>query len=145
MSRKERNLMESAFTKGFISVLCSTATLAWGVNLPAHHVVIKGTDLYADGKTTDLGVLDIQQIFGRAGRPQFDTSGDATLITSIKKLENYISLMQYTMDIESKFLLHLADSLNAEICSGLITNMSEAFEWFRNTFLWVRLTKNPMR
>jgi len=49
------------------------------------------------------------------------------------------------MDIESKFLIHLADSLNAEICSGLITNMNEAFEWFRNTFLWVRLTKNPMK
>jgi len=88
MSRKERNLMESAFTKGFITVLCSTATLAWGVNLPAHHVVIKGTDIYTDGKTKDLGVLDIQQIFGRAGRPQFDTSGDATLITSLSKLEN---------------------------------------------------------
>jgi len=45
MQRKERNLMEKAFEKGFISVLVSTATLAWGVNLPAHHVIIKGTDI----------------------------------------------------------------------------------------------------
>ncbi len=31
-------------------VLIATATLAWGVNTPAHLVVIKGTEYY-DGKT----------------------------------------------------------------------------------------------
>lgn len=31
-------------------VLVSTSTLAWGVNLPAHLVIIKGTEFY-DGKT----------------------------------------------------------------------------------------------
>ena len=28
------------------------------------------------GKFVELGVLDVMQIFGRAGRPQFDTSGE---------------------------------------------------------------------
>jgi len=27
-------------------VLFATATLAWGVNLPAYSVIIKGTDIY---------------------------------------------------------------------------------------------------
>lgn len=31
-------------------VLIATSTLAWGVNFPAHLVVIKGTEYY-DGKT----------------------------------------------------------------------------------------------
>ena len=54
-----------------------TATLAWGVNLPAHAVVIKGTEIYnaKQGGFVDVGILDVLQIFGRAGRPQFDTSG----------------------------------------------------------------------
>lgn len=59
-----------------------TATLAWGVNLPAHTVVIKGTQVYdaQRGGFKDLGVLDVQQIFGRAGRPQFDTSGEGARV-----------------------------------------------------------------
>lgn len=41
MLRSDRNLTESMFSKGYIKVLICTATLAWGVNLPAHAVIIK--------------------------------------------------------------------------------------------------------
>ena len=63
--------------QGNIKVLVCTATLAWGVNLPAHAVIIKGTEIYnaKQGGFVDVGILDVLQIFGRAGRPQFDTSG----------------------------------------------------------------------
>jgi activating signal cointegrator complex subunit 3 len=33
-----------------MQVLIATSTLAWGVNFPAHLVVVKGTEFY-DGKT----------------------------------------------------------------------------------------------
>ena len=33
-----------------MQVLVATSTLAWGVNFPAHLVVVKGTE-YFDGKT----------------------------------------------------------------------------------------------
>lgn len=41
MLRSDRNLMERLFEAKAIKVLCCTATLAWGVNLPAHAVIIK--------------------------------------------------------------------------------------------------------
>ena len=41
MLRQDRSLVESLFGEGFIKVLVCTATLAWGVNLPAHAVIIK--------------------------------------------------------------------------------------------------------
>ena len=45
MLRSDRNLVERYFSDGHIKVLCCTATLAWGVNLPAHTVIIKGTQV----------------------------------------------------------------------------------------------------
>jgi len=41
MLRQDRTMVEQLFSRGFIRVLVCTATLAWGVNLPAHAVVIK--------------------------------------------------------------------------------------------------------
>lgn len=46
MLRQDRNLVERMFAKGAIRVLFCTATLAWGVNLPTHTVIIRGTEVY---------------------------------------------------------------------------------------------------
>ena len=46
MLRADRTLTEQLFESGVIKLLVCTATLAWGVNLPAHTVIIKGTELY---------------------------------------------------------------------------------------------------
>ena len=64
MNRVDRALVEDLFADRHIQVLCSTATLAWGVNLPAHTVIIKGTQVYSPekGRWTELGALDILQV-----------------------------------------------------------------------------------
>ena len=56
----------------------STATLAWGVNLPAHTVIIKGTQIYnpVKGAWDELSPQDVMQMMGRAGRPQYDSFGE---------------------------------------------------------------------
>ena len=94
------------FEAGLIKVLCCTATLAWGVNLPAHTVIIKGTELYDPerGGFVDLSILDVFQIFGRAGRPQYDTTGHAILITPHKSLNNYLNMLGQQAPIESGFI-----------------------------------------
>lgn len=67
--RHDRNVVENLFKEKKIKVICCTSTLAWGINLPANTVIIKGTEIYepAKGGFTDIDNLDIQQIFGRAG------------------------------------------------------------------------------
>jgi activating signal cointegrator complex subunit 3 len=146
MLRGDRKLTECMFADGAIKVLCCTATLAWGINLPAHSVVIKGTDVYnpEKGKSVDLSILDVQQIFGRAGRPQFDTSGEATLITNHAALTRYLDKLVRAVPIESKFIKQLADHLNAEIVGGTVTNLNEAATWLGYTYLYVRMLKNPL-
>ena len=67
------------------------------------------------GSFVDLGILDVCQIFGRAGRPQFDTHGEGTIITTHDKLAHYLSLMTRQNDIESQLTESLVDCLNAEV------------------------------
>jgi replicative superfamily II helicase len=83
------------FLEGHIKVLCSTATLAWGVNLPAYAVIIKGTKMYdaSTGGYKDIGIFDVQQIFGRAGRPQYDSEGEAIIMTQYKVMDEYVKMM----------------------------------------------------
>jgi antiviral helicase SLH1 len=61
MLRADRNLTEMMFLKGHIKILFSTATLAWGVNLPAYCVIIKGTKMYdsVSGEYKDIGIFDV--------------------------------------------------------------------------------------
>ena len=47
LSRPDRDLVEELFADRHLNILVSTATLAWGVNLPAHTVIIKGTQVYS--------------------------------------------------------------------------------------------------
>lgn len=145
MLRSDRNMVEKYFAEGHIKVLCCTATLAWGVNLPAHAVIIKGTEIYDSkhGAFVDLGILDVLQIFGRAGRPQFDKSGVGTIITNHDKLNHYLSLLTNQFPIESNFIQCLVDNLNAEIALGTICNVDEAIEWLSYTYLFVRMRINP--
>ncbi|VAI08396.1 unnamed protein product [Triticum turgidum subsp. durum] len=146
MMRSDRNLMERLFADGLLKVLVCTATLAWGVNLPAHTVVIKGTQLYdaKAGGWRDLGMLDVMQIFGRAGRPQFDKSGEGIIITTHDKLAYYLRLLTSQLPIESQFLGSLKDNLNAEVALGTVTNVREACAWLGYTYLFRRMKTNPL-
>ncbi|MEW5302418.1 MAG: hypothetical protein WDW36_005207 [Sanguina aurantia] len=146
MLRADRTLTERLFADGLLKVLCCTATLAWGVNLPAHTVVIKGTQVYdaQKGAFNELGMLDVQQIFGRAGRPQFDSSGEGIIITSHDKLAHYLGMLTHQLPIESQFRTMMADNLNAEVVLGTVTNLREAVAWLGYTYLAQRMTRNPL-
>uniref|UniRef100_A0A672R427 Activating signal cointegrator 1 complex subunit 3 n=1 Tax=Sinocyclocheilus grahami TaxID=75366 RepID=A0A672R427_SINGR len=143
MTRVDRTLVEDLFADRHIQVLVSTATLAWGVNLPAHTVIIKGTQVYSPekGRWTELGALDILQMLGRAGRPQYDSKGEGILITSHGELQYYLSLLNQQLPIESQMVTKLPDMLNAEIVLGNVQN--DAVNWLGYTYLYVRMLRNP--
>ncbi|KAJ7632741.1 putative RNA helicase [Roridomyces roridus] len=145
MTREDRGLVEELFNDGSLQVLVSTATLAWGVNLPAHTVIIKGTQIYnpEKGRWVELSSQDVLQMLGRAGRPQHDTFGEGIIITNHSELQYYLSLLNQQLPIESQFVSKLADNLNAEIVLGTIRNRDEAVQWLGYTYLYVRMLKSP--
>ena len=54
LSPSDRTLIEDLFRSGVLRVLVSTTTLALGVNLPAHLVVIKSTTHLVGGTSKEL-------------------------------------------------------------------------------------------
>ncbi len=146
MSRADRSDVEDLFAAGHIQVLVCTATLAWGVNLPAHTVIIKGTQVYSPekGSWVELSPQDVLQMLGRAGRPQFDTYGEGIIITTQSEIQYYLSLLNQQLPIESQLASKLVDNLNAEVVLGNIRSRDEGVEWLGYTYLFVRMLRSPL-
>lgn len=72
---KYRRGVEDLFEKKLLSVALCTETLAAGINLPARSVVLTSLVKGPFGKEKLIDASSAHQIFGRAGRPQFDTEG----------------------------------------------------------------------
>ncbi len=79
-----REIVEDSFKRGTIRVLTATPTLAAGVNLPARRVVISSILRYDAeyGGSVPISVLEYKQLCGRAGRPKYDTAGEAIIAAS---------------------------------------------------------------
>ncbi|KTW26222.1 ATP-dependent RNA helicase BRR2 [Pneumocystis jirovecii RU7] len=146
MTRADRKSAEELFAAGHIKVLVSTSTLAWGVNLPAHAVIIKGTQVYSPekGRWVELSPQDVLQMLGRAGRPQYDSYGEGIIITSHPELQYYLSLLNQQLPIESQFISKIVDNLNAEIVLGTVRNRDEAAQWLGYTYLYIRMLRSPV-
>ncbi|KNZ72229.1 U5 small nuclear ribonucleoprotein 200 kDa helicase [Termitomyces sp. J132] len=145
MSREDRRLVEELFADGSVQVLVCTATLAWGVNLPAHTVIIKGTQIYnpEKGRWVELSSQDVLQMLGRAGRPQYDTYGEGVIITSYEEVQFYLSLGNCQLPIESQLIGRVGDMLNAEIVAGTVRNRDEGVQWLGYTYLYIRMLRSP--
>jgi hypothetical protein len=72
---KYRRIVEELFQQKLLSVAVCTETLASGINLPARSVVVPNLLKGPPEKRRILDASTAHQIFGRAGRPQFDKEG----------------------------------------------------------------------
>src|SRR3954452_22119488 len=100
LDSNERSLIEKLFLEGVLSVICCTSTLAVGVNLPAHLVVLKGTHCWADRQNKEYDDLEVLQMLGRAGRPQFDDSAVAVIMTRKEKEALYKKMISGSEKLE---------------------------------------------
>jgi superfamily II DNA/RNA helicase len=75
MLPKYRRVVEDLFTRKLLAVVVCTETLASGINLPARSVVLSSLVKGPFGKQKLVDASTAHQIFGRAGRPQYDDQG----------------------------------------------------------------------
>lgn len=86
---------------------CDLALRRPEVNLSI--VVIKGTQVYdsSKGNFVDLSVLDVLQVFGRAGRPGFESSGEGYICTTEDKLAHYLDAVMSQVCSSFPFRNHI--------------------------------------
>eukprot|EP00727_Mastigamoeba_balamuthi_P009718 m51a1_g5369 hypothetical protein (874) ;mRNA; r:523445-527878 len=144
MARADRALVEDLFSRNAVLALATTSTLAQGVNFPARLVVVKSTQCYRPGAGyQELEEIDVLQMIGRAGRPQFDTQGVAVIMTAAEHKAKWERIALHDQPIESSLLGSLKEHLVAEVCLGSVRSVGDAMAWLRSTFLYRRLLRNP--
>eukprot|EP01065_Artemidia_motanka_P004469 TRINITY_DN12114_c0_g1_i3.p1 TRINITY_DN12114_c0_g1~~TRINITY_DN12114_c0_g1_i3.p1 ORF type:complete len:1628 (+),score=500.65 TRINITY_DN12114_c0_g1_i3:35-4918(+) len=145
LSPGDRETSERAFRSGAVRVMCATSTLALGVNLPAHLVIVKGTQTYSHGGFQEMQRSMLMQMCGRAGRPGLDTHGKAVVLTRVQQQQQVEALLTgRCATVESRLHHHLVEHINAEIALGTVGYMEQLLQWLQTTFFWIRVRRNPV-
>ncbi|MBI4021623.1 MAG: DEAD/DEAH box helicase [Candidatus Aenigmarchaeota archaeon] len=140
LTHPQRSAVEKGFRQGLLRVVCATPTLAAGLNLPAYRVIIRDLKRFSSFRGMDyLPALEIQQMAGRAGRPAYDTEGEAILLPKTEAeadhcWETYIN--GETERITSKLGVEpvLRTHVLALIAGGLAPTTRRLEEFFSRTF-----------
>lgn len=146
----QRVEIEEAYKKGLIKVINSTTGLAFGVNLPNFRAVVRDVKRYYPGLGSFfIPVLEVQQMFGRSGRPQYDEWGEGILIAKNKIEER--ELKEYYIDgeieeIESKISNERSQRMHilALISSQLVKSEKELLNFIKKTFFGTK-TENVVQ
>ncbi|MBI4344526.1 MAG: DEAD/DEAH box helicase, partial [Euryarchaeota archaeon] len=136
----QRRLVEGGFKSNLIKILAATPTLAAGVNLPARRVVIREHTRYeAELGKVEISVLEYKQMCGRAGRPKYDSEGEAILIAKSPEertylLDNYVlgepERIYSKLGVESALRTHVL----ATIALGYASSPQGLLDFFSRTF-----------
>ena len=152
LTPSDRECVEKCFIFGFIHILSSTSTLAHGMNLPAHCVIVKGTRAWRSDSRGHKGYCDIPrsdviQMIGRAGRPGFDKNGIAVILTDSESEGSFTTAntdnpLQADY-VESRLQDILIEAICTEITQIVITNVRGVMIWLKHSLFFIRVQKNP--
>ncbi|MFH8080372.1 MAG: DEAD/DEAH box helicase [Candidatus Aenigmatarchaeota archaeon] len=137
---KQKKLIEDNFKKGLVKIIIATPTLAQGVNLPSHRVVIRDVKRFYEGiGVRYIPVFEYKQMAGRAGRPDYNSEGESILIAkneeeAFELVERYIN--GESEEIQSKLAMEplLRMHVLALIASGFVKTVKELYDFFKKTF-----------
>jgi helicase len=144
LHHEQRKIVEDAFRQNLIKVICATPTLAAGVNLPARRVIVRDWLRYQSGSgMRPIPVFEYKQFAGRAGRPGYDSLGEAILIAKKdgdfdKLFGDYINAGVEPLRSQLGRAGALASHILASIASGYASTLGELMDFFSLTFFAMR-------
>jgi helicase len=136
---KQRTVIEDLFRNNKIKLISATPTLAAGVNLPSHTVIIPSLFRYTAAGMVRIPVSEYKQQVGRAGRPKYDKEGRGIVIARSEAEKDEL-LESYTKGslepVESKlgFEPVLRMHMLALVASGFVFDLESMEQFFKKTF-----------
>ena len=140
LSSVQRKAVEQGFKNRFIKCIVATPTLAAGVNIPAQRVIIRDLWRYDfNFGMKPIPIFEYKQQAGRAGRPRYDSFGDAITIAKNEEQKDEIFTNYIMADTEPIFSKLGSQSalrmhLLSAISTGFVKNIDEIYRFIDNTF-----------
>lgn len=144
LGKDVRRYVERLFRNKKIKVLVATTTLAYGVNLPAYRVIIKGINKFDGGVVKYYDINEILQMMGRAGRPKYDTKGEAIVVVMSRHLVDVVKEKYFAkikQSVTSRMLDYLEDVVLRMFVIDEVLTFDEIIERLKCSF-WYYLMVN---
>ncbi|MAG17960.1 MAG: ATP-dependent DNA helicase [Candidatus Diapherotrites archaeon] len=137
--QKQREIVEDLFKRNYLKFISSTPTLAAGVNMPAYRVILQTPYRYTGFGMGRIPVSEWKQMAGRAGRPKYDSEGQAIILakTEFEKddyFDYFINGEIENMDSKLASEITLRFHLLAVISTGFVFDLESAEKFFSATF-----------
>jgi helicase len=136
---EQRKLIEDNFRSGVIKIIVATPTLAMGLSLPAFRVIINSLKRYGLWGMEYIPVLEYEQFSGRAGRPEYDSYGEAIILAETVKQKEEIT-EKYIKGEPEEIISKLASEpilrtyILSLIASEFVKDKNGLREFFNRTF-----------
>jgi len=136
---KQRSLVEDAFRSNKLKVIAATPTLAAGVNLPGHTVLIPSLYRYTAAGMVRIPVAEYRQQIGRAGRPKYDREGRGIVVARSESekdelLELYVRGKPEPIQSRLGFEPVLRTHMLALVASSFVFDVASMESFFEKTF-----------
>ena len=135
LTLEERSIVEDAYSKGLLLVICATSTLAAGVNLPARRVIFRNMKM----GWNQIDIANYKQMSGRAGRAGKDTAGESILCIKKQERKQAMHLMNSPLpplkSCLSLDMVGLTRIMNEAVASGIVETVQDIERFIRCTLL----------
>jgi helicase len=147
LANKQRELIEDNFREGSISVICSTPTLAAGLDLPAYRAIIRDQKRFGQRGMQPIPVLEYLQMAGRAGRPGKEDEGQAILVANKEQELNELTTRYVygeAEEIYSKLAVEpvLRTFVLSLVATEVVQTQDDLNNFFDNTFYAYQFRNN---
>jgi helicase len=138
LASEQRRVVERAFRDRELKVIVATPTLAAGVNVPARRVVVRDHERWNGSEMEPLSVLEVHQMFGRAGRPHLDPYGEAVVVAANHEAdavrERYVEAEPEPVRSKLRSQRALRTHVLASVASGFADSREAILELLDETF-----------